>query len=140
MFGHRSFLMLGGGAADIVSLTKGGYEVHSYRHFFKQEIDQKGKVTTKVYGGFIQLTLTQIPPNPIIEWALDSKKYMDGVIVSLNEENVPLEKIIFKNAACVSLSINYTQKGDSYTTTTITIAAEELVLGNGVTFLNEWIQ
>jgi hypothetical protein len=28
MFGHRSFLMLGGGSpADIRSLTKGGYEL-----------------------------------------------------------------------------------------------------------------
>jgi hypothetical protein len=130
----------GGGAADIISLIKGGYEVHSYRHFFKQEIDRKGKVTTKVYGGFMQLVLTQIPPNPIIEWALDSRKYMDGVIISVNEENIPLEKIIFKNATCVSFSINYTHKGDSYTTTSITIAAEELSLGNGVSFTNEWIQ
>ncbi len=140
MFSHRSFLMLGDSDPDIANLIKGGYEVYNYRHFFKQEIDRKGKVTTRAYGGFIQLTLTQVPPDPVIEWALDSRKYMDGAIVCVNEENVPLEKIIFRNAACVNFAVNYTQKGSSYTTTSLTIAAEELVVGSGVTFGNEWIQ
>lgn len=140
MFSHRSFLMLGDSDPDITNLIKGGYEVYNYRHFFKQEIDLKGKVTTRAYGGFIQLTLTQVPPDPVIEWALLSKKYMDGAIISVNEENIPLEKIIFKNAACVNLALNYTQKGSSYATTSIAIAAEELIVGDGVTFLNEWIQ
>ena len=62
MFSHRSFLMLGDSDPDIANLIKGGYEVYNYRHFFKQEIDRKGKVTTRAYGGFIQLTLTQVPP------------------------------------------------------------------------------
>lgn len=31
MFSHRSFLMLGDGAADILSLIKGGYEISNSR-------------------------------------------------------------------------------------------------------------
>ena len=57
MYGHRSFLVIGGGAADIVSLIKGGLEILSYKFSFQQGFDRKGKASTKVYGGmreFIQ--------------------------------------------------------------------------------------
>lgn len=139
MFSHRSFLMLGGGASDIMSLIKGGYEITTCNFSFDQGTNQKGKATTRVYSGIINLIMTQLPPNSIIEWALNARKYMDGMIVTLNDENIPLEKIIFKNATCVNLNVSYTQKGKGYTSTNITIAAEELTVGEGVSFTNEWI-
>jgi hypothetical protein len=138
MFGHRSFLVIGGGAADIVSLIKGGYEVLDCHFAFAQGIDERGKATTRVYGGTIYVTLSQLPPKPVIEWALQSRKYNDGVIVMLDAENVPLEKIIFQNAACVGMDLNYTQKGDSYSATKLTIQAETIIVGSGIEFMNEW--
>ncbi len=61
MFGHRSFLVLGGGAADILSLIKGGYEISKCNFSFQQGVDQKGRVSTRVYGGTIHLVLPQLP-------------------------------------------------------------------------------
>jgi len=138
MFGHRSFLMLGGGAADILSLIKGGYEIKECRFSFEQGIDNKGKATTRVYAGTIYITLSQTPPKNIIEWALQPRKYQDGVIVVLDSDNIPLEKIFFQNAACVDFEIDYIQSGNSYFSTRIAIQAEVLTVGQGINFNNEW--
>lgn len=139
MFGHRSFLVLGGGAADILSLIKGGYEILNCNFSFEQGVDDKGKATTKVYGGSISITLPIVPPPSIIEWGLNSRKYQDGAIVVLDNENISLERILFKNAACTGLDIEYSQQGETYTLTKIEIEAEILIVGNGIDFDNEWV-
>jgi hypothetical protein len=140
MFGHKSYLVVGGdGAADIVSLIKGGYEILDCHFSFEQGIDAKGQVKTWVYGGSIHITLSQLPPKPLVEWALNSRKYMDGAVIILDHENVPLSKILFKNAACIGLEMNYTHQGESYMATKLVIQAETIVVGDGIDFMNEWV-
>ncbi len=139
MFGHRSFLVLGGGAADILSLIKGGYEISKCNFSFQQGVDQKGRVSTRVYGGTIHIVLPQLPPMDILEWAMESRKYRSGVIVLVDNENIPLEKIFFNNATCIGLDIEYTEQGTSYSTTSIVIQTENMIVGNGTTFAGEWI-
>jgi len=138
MFGHRSFLVIGGGAADIMSLIKGGYEILDCRFSFEQGIDNKGKATTRVYCGIIRITLSQLPPKQIIEWALNSRKYHDGAIVVLDAENMPLEKVLFQEAACINFRVDYIQSGDDYTSTEIVLQAKKIIVGNGIDFDNEW--
>jgi hypothetical protein len=139
MFGHKSYLVVGGdGAADIVSLIKGGYEILDCHFSFEQGIDDSGKATTGVYGGTIHITLSQLPPQPIIEWGLQSRKYNDGMVVVLDAENMPLEKILFQNAACIRIELDYTQRGESYATTKIIVQAEIITVGDGIEFMNEW--
>jgi hypothetical protein len=139
MFGHRSFLMLGGNSpADIKSLITGGYEVLDCRFSFEQGMDDTGKATTRVHGGTTQITLSQLPPKEIIEWALDSRKYSDAAVIVLDADNIPLEKLIFKNAACINLKINFIQQGDSYVTTELVLQTKKLIVGKGIEFDNEW--
>ncbi len=138
-FGHRSFLLLGShNAADIISLIKSGYEILECHFGFNQGIDAKGKATTRVHSGTITVTLSQLPPQPIIEWALNSRKYLDGMIVLVDEENTPVEKTLFRNAACTSFNLDYTQSGTGYAATRITIEAEQLIVCDDITFTNEW--
>ena len=141
MFGHRSFLILGGDSpADIKSLIKGGYEMANCRFGFKQGIDAKGKATTSVQSGVIDLVLFQVPPKPIVEWALDSRKYLDGMIVLLDAENVPVEKTIFENATCTYFKIDYQEAGTSYLAIKMEITAERLHVADGeISFKNNWI-
>jgi len=140
MYGHRSFLVLGGGAADILSLIKGGYEILDCTYSFHQQTDDKGKITTKVFGGNINLLLSQLPPIEIIEWGINSRKYNDGCIVMVDENNIPVEKILFKEASCSFFEIKYVQTGDSYSTTRLIIHAGKLMVGDGIEFENEWIK
>jgi len=107
MHEHRSFLVLGSEAGDLDSLLHEGYEILQFRFAFEQGIDAKGKASTRVYGGTIDLTLSQPPPSLLTQWAIESRKYLDGAIVLLNYENEPLEKILFKNAACVEMEFDY---------------------------------
>ena len=53
MFGHRSFLVLDGGVADILSLVKGGYEVADFEYSFNQPINRMGRASGRVKGGTI---------------------------------------------------------------------------------------
>ena len=138
MFGNRSFLVIGGGAADIMSLVKGGYEILDCNFAFEQGADERGKATTRVYSGAFHITLSRLPDNTLIEWALNSRKYCDGFIVVLDANNIPVEKIIFINAACVNFGIDFTLQGDCYTDTKLVIQSEKIIVGNGIEFENEW--
>jgi len=140
MFGHRSFLILGDSAADIVSLIKGGFETSNCRYSLQQGVDGKGRAATRVYGGTIHVVLPQLPPEDILQWAMQSRKYHDGMIVLVDHENVPLQKTYFKNAACIGFEVEYTFQGTSYSTTSIVIQAESLVLGSGIPFESEWVK
>jgi hypothetical protein len=138
MFGNKSFLVLGDSASDIASLIKGGYEILSFNFLFRQGVDRRGKVSTRVYGEDINVTLSQLPPKCITEWGIKSKEYRDGMIVTLDNENIPIEKIIFQRAACIGFEVDYTQSGNSYASTKIVIRAEKLIVGNDIDFDNEW--
>jgi hypothetical protein len=139
MFGHRSFLVLGGGGtADIVSLIKGGYEIMDLEYSFNQPINRMGRASGKVQGGTISITLPQVPLKPLIEWGIKSRMYLDGVVVTVDAENIPLEKLEFKEGACVHFEMNYTQTGTSYTETKLIVHANKLTVGEGVEFSNEW--
>lgn len=139
MFGHRSFLILGGeSAADIMSLIKGGYEISKCNFEFQQGTDSKGKISTRVFGGTISIVMPQLPPQPIVEWAIQPRKYNDGMIVLVDAENIPLEKIFFKNAACIGFDMDFVQQDESYSTTSIVIHAEKMIVGDGMDFDSEW--
>jgi hypothetical protein len=121
-----------------MSLAKSGYELADFEFSFQQGTDDTGKASTEVFGGTLSMTLPMLPPNVIIEWALDSRKYKKGIIVVLDDHDVPQEKIMFENAACIGMGINYTQKGEAYIMTDLTLQAERLILGNGLDFDNFW--
>lgn len=139
MYGNKSFLMLGADSpADLLSLIKGGYEILDCEFAFQQGIDRLGKATTRVHAGTIHLTISQLPNKPLIEWALDSRKYLDGSIILLDNENAPVEKIIFQEAACVGMDIDYLLEGEAYAATRLTLEAYRLVVGSGISFSNQW--
>jgi hypothetical protein len=141
MFSHKTYLKLDDfTGTDFLSLTKSGYELSNFEFSFQQGVDDTGRASTEVYGGTLSMTLPMLPPNVLIEWALDSHKYKKGLIVVLDEHNVTQEKIFFDNAACISLGIDYTQKGESYIVTNLILQAEQLVLGNGIDFDNNWVK
>jgi hypothetical protein len=125
--------MIGGDtSADIRSLTEGGYEMLYCNFDFRQGIDWFGKATTRVHSGTLQTKLSQLPRKNLMEWALDSRKYSDRVIVLLDAENVPVGKIIFKNATCIDFGVDYTLKGESYTCTQVVVQAEKIIVSDDI--------
>ena len=141
MHEHRSFLIIGSEAGDLLTLLQEGYEISHFRFAFEQGIDSRnGKASTRVYGGTIDLSLSQPPPSPLIAWGMKSRKYLDGAIVMLDYENVPVEKILFKNAACVEMEFDYVLDGADYSETRLSIQAKQLTVAGDIDFTNEWTE
>lgn len=139
MFNHKAYLKLGSTeGTDFLSLAKGAYELANFEFSFEQDCDIKGKPSTEVQGGHIHLTIPNLPSNEIIEWMLNTRKSKDGVIVMLSNENIPTQKIVFKNGYCTDLTTNYSSVGKSFSETNLTICSEVITLNNGVDFDNFW--
>ncbi|PVZ13329.1 type VI secretion system tube protein TssD [Porphyromonas loveana] len=138
MFGYKSFLRIGTlEDASIKGLLSGGLELENCQYSFSQPMDSKGKAQGEVRGGSICMTFSNLPPDEIIDWMLNPRKYKDGTIVICGMNDEPLEKIVFTKAACTGLNLSYTRRGKSYAGTKITIHAQKLVVGSAM-LENEW--
>lgn len=139
MFSHKAYLKLGAfDGADFQSLTRTGYELVDCSFSFQQGVDKKGQPFTKVSGGMFSLVIPTLPTPEITQWAMKSTEYKIGAIIILDHENVPQEKVLFENAACINMTFSYTQSGKGYATTTIVIQAEDIRFGKRLDFFNEW--
>lgn len=138
MFGHKSFLRIGAlNDSSISGLYKDSYELESCGYCFSQGINTDGKPQTNVRGGTIHLTYCGLPQDDMLRWMLSPFKYEDGAIVICNDNDEPLEKLFFEQAACVGLEIEYTQKGKSYIHTRITLQARKIKVGE-TSLENRW--
>lgn len=138
MFGHKSFLRIGAlNDSSISGLYKDSYELESCSYNFSQGVDVNGKPQTEVSGGTIYLTYGGLPQNDMLRWMLGSTKYEDGAIVVCNDNNEPLEKVHFEQAACVGLEIEYAQKGKAYIQTKITLQVRKIKVGETI-LENRW--
>lgn len=138
MFGHKSFLRIGAlNDSSISGLYKDSYELESCNFGFSQGVDASGKPQTEVRGGNMHLTYGGLPQPDLLRWMLGSTKYEDGAIVVCDDNNEPLEKIFFEQAACVGLEIEYTQHGKGYIQTKVVLQARKIKVGE-MTLENRW--
>lgn len=103
----------------------------------EQPTDLKGKVQGEVRGGTLQLTIDSIPSNEIIEWMLNPRRYREGVITTLGEDNASIMRIFFKKVACITMEIKYTDSGEGFIKTELVLKAQSLVVGEH-TIENKW--
>ncbi|GAD08315.1 hypothetical protein HQ45_03035 [Porphyromonas crevioricanis] len=138
MFGHRSFLRIGSlNDASIKGLLMEGMELEKFSYSFDQAVDVHGKVQGEVRSGTLQLVFANLPPNEIIDWMLNPRKYKDGTIVLYDMNDTPLQKISFTTAACIGMDINYSEVGGTYTSTRIILYAKKLII-NSIIIENDW--
>ena len=137
MFTHKSYLRIGN-VDESSNIFKDSYELLSCDYSFGQGIDNKGQTQTDIIGGIINLSIAGLPPTDIIQWALNPRKYHDGMLVFCDDSGTPLEKIVFQYAACIDMEINYSQDGDSYAATKLVLATKKIIVGNTF-FENKWV-
>lgn len=111
--------------------------MNSFSYSYNQAIDIRGKAQGEVRSGTLLLTFANLPPDEIIDWMLNPRKYKDGSIVLCDMNDTPLQKISFENAACVGMDISYLESGNSYASTRITLRAKKMTVGNTVVE-NNW--
>ncbi len=138
MFGHKCFLRIGElSDSSISGLYRDSYELLNCNFGFSQGVDNNGKAQTEVQGGSISFTFPNIPKDDMIQWMLKSSKLENGAIVICNANDEPVEKVLFEDAACINMGINYTLDGKSYTTTRMTIQARKITV-NETSLENRW--
>jgi hypothetical protein len=79
-----------------------------------------------------------VPPQEIVDWMLKSGKVEDGAIVICDSNDVPLEKVYFEKGVCIGLNINYSQEGNSFVTTNISVQANVIKVGTSI-LENRWV-
>jgi hypothetical protein len=121
-----------------MGLYKDSYELESCSYSFAQGVDHNGKAQTEVSGGAIYITYPALPTDEMVQWAMNSRKYYDGMLVICDDNDQPLEKISFEQAACVGLEIDYLQKGKGYVSTKIVLQAFKISVGS-IALTNRWI-
>ena len=142
MFGHKSYLRFGAvddsRIAGIMDLYKDSYELESCNYGFAQSIDANGKAQSETRGGAIHIVYAALPTREMLQWALSSRKYHDGMIVICDDNDQPLEKIKFEQAACVGMDIDYSQNGSKYVSTKLVLQAFRISVGT-TNLTNKWV-
>ncbi len=124
-------------------LTNGrSYELSNCEFSFQQGIDAKGEATTEVYGGTIRVKLPGLPNEEILTWAMKyyTSNHKSGMIEIEDDPSASKTRLMFENAACVSMNLTYERLGDSYTSTDLVIQAEKLSLDGKGEFTNSWTE
>ena len=140
MFGHKCFLRLGQlNDSSISGLYKDSYELLSCDYSFAKGTDRNGKPQTEVRGGTIKVCYPNVPRPEFMGWMLKSGKLENGAIVICDANDLPLQKILFEDGACIALEVEYAQQGKSFTSTSMTIQVNKLKIGS-VELDNKWIK
>lgn len=139
MFTHKTHLRIGSlESIDASKLFDNSTELAKCSYTFAKGIDGKGQVQSKAEGGIVELELSSLPSKAIIQWALNPRKYESGMIVFSDDAGTPLEKILFTDAACISMEIIYMQTGSAYIKTSLIISAKKIMIGSTV-FESRWV-
>lgn len=129
MFGHKWFLKLGElSDASITALMNDASELIYCNYSLYQGVDEKGQAQTNVRVSDITATYDGLPSQEIIEWALDSRRYLNGSLVLSDANDMPVKKLFFQDGACVSLHLNFSSAGKSSIITQIRIKPRRLVI------------
>jgi len=141
MFSHNSYLRLGNASLEGVNplkLTQEGYELSHCNYSFVKNIDEKGEVQSITIGGVVKVEISSLPTEELIEWSLNPRKYFNGAVVFCDDSGIPLEKIYFDEAACVSMEISYIKTGRGYMTTKLVLSAKKMTIGQ-ITYDSRWV-
>lgn len=121
----------------VLVLDNNEFELSEFEIRFNQNVDHKGEPQNSVRGGQMHMTLSQIVPNNIYEWAMKSTVKDGEVVFRIKSGNSPL-KISFSNAYCVNFKRNINATGQGLVSSMM-IAPEEITI-NGMSFDNHWVE
>lgn len=114
------------------------YQLSQFNIGFTQATDIKGEPQNRVRGGCMTVTLTEMLPNSIYDWAMRPGIKKSGEVSFRKESESPSLKIEFHDAYCIGFFRSVDSMGGG-TTTVLTISPLE-ISANGVSFYNHWTE
>ncbi|MDH6311109.1 hypothetical protein M2451_003977 [Dysgonomonas sp. PFB1-18] len=107
---------------------------------FRQDVNDRNKPDSEVYGGIITLTISETPDEWINAWMMNPYEKRDGEFRFLVNNNKIVEgaamHMAFKEAYCISYQKTMNPKGAGLLTTLI-ISPHKVIVGNEE-YENRW--
>lgn len=101
-------------------------------------VGPQGKIATDIRGGNISFMISRIPNNLFLSWAMESNRYLSGILHIVDFNDNPITKIMFETAACINLKITYMNEGTGYMVMEGILQAENLQLPGCDWLMNRW--
>lgn len=117
---------------------KDGIDVLACDYKLTRDVDAKGRPSSGVYGGTINLTIESTDDTSIIESMVNQYKPVDGTVTfKKSDEDAKMKELSFEKAYVISFQESIDVKGAKPMQMDFTISAEKIKIGNAE-HKNEW--
>src|SRR5690349_5815992 len=117
----------------ILKLAGNEFEVLNCDYNFHRDVDHKGRPSSGIYGGTVNVTIASTDDTSVIEAMINSpEKTFDGSIEFKKGDSdaAKLKELEFKTAYIVNFSEGLNAVGNENMVQSFTISAEEMKLGS----------
>ena len=83
------------------------FHVLSCTYDLWQETTKAGEPKSKIKGGTLELTLSDLPNDELMAWIFDHSKFYNGEITMIDYSGETLNQIYFEEARCVNFNLHY---------------------------------
>ncbi|KQS40976.1 type VI secretion system tube protein TssD [Pedobacter sp. Leaf194] len=115
------------------------YDVLHCAYALNRDVDAKGRPSSGVYGGTIDVEIESTEDTSIIEAMVNNqyKPITGTLLIKKSEEDAKMKEVSFQDGYIVKYSEGINIVGDHPMTLKFQISARELKLGNAV-HVNDW--
>ena len=119
------------GSKDGIDVLKCDYALH-------RDVDTKGRPSSGVYGGTINLTVESTDDTTIIESMVNQYKPIDGAITfKKDDEDAKMKEVTWTKGYITRFQEGFDHQGNHPMVVDFTISAETIKIGNAE-HKNEW--
>lgn len=126
-----------GNVSAELSLLGKTYSISEFSTTFDQPTDSVGEPEGEVRGGKLELTLSQLPDDFLLQWAMSRWMRKSGEVIFKNQTGTSPLRISFVEASCVKLRQKTVDGGGAHTA--LVVSAKE-ILFNGVLLESGWVE
>lgn len=123
-------------SADL-SLMGKKYSLSAFSTSFSQPVNENGEPEGEVRGANLKLTLSQLPDDLLLQWAMSRWMRKNGEVVFKNQTGTPPLRISFVEAACVSFCQETNTGKGSFVS--MLISAKKISF-NGILLESGWVE
>jgi hypothetical protein len=115
------------------------YDVLNCSYALNRDVDSKGRPSSGVYGGTIDIEIESTEDTSIVESMVNNqyKPITGSLLVKKSEEDAKMKELTFEDGYIVKYSEGLSIIGDTPMTYKFTISARKLKLGNAE-HVNDW--
>jgi hypothetical protein len=114
------------------------FDVISCDYAFRRDVDPKGRPSSGLYGGTINLTVESTDDTSIIESMVNQYKPIDGTVTFMkSDEDSKMKELSWTKGYIVNFSERLDIEGDMPMLIHLTVSAQEVKIG-GADHKNDW--